>query len=212
MNANAYKMCFWLIAHTIYEPSFLSTIRNEIAPAIKGSKMDINYLAEEKNCPMLNAAFNETLRYTSAATSGRVVLSPTNIGGKTLYPGARVLMPYRPSHFNEEVFGPDIFKFDPQRFMKNKELTKNPAYRPFGAGSQYCSGRFLARREVVGFLAFVLDRFDISVKNMGGNDPLRSEVQSFPRLDVNKPNLGIISPIPGDDIIVSIKPRKDHSL
>ena len=208
MNANVYKMCFWLIAHTIYEPSLLSTIRHEITPAVKEGKIDVNYLVEEKNCPMLNAAFNETLRYTSAATSGRVVHSPTTIGGKTLYPGARVLMPYRPSHFNDEVFGSNIFEFDPQRFLENKELTKNSAYRPFGGGSQYCSGRFLARREVVGFLAFVLERFDIDLKNMGGDD---SPKPQFPRLDVNKPNLGIISPILGDDITVSIKPRKKDS-
>ncbi len=206
MNANAYKMCFWLVAHTIYEPSLASGIRDEIAPAIKGGKMDINYLVDEKKCPLLNAAFNETLRYTSAATSGRVVLSPTKIGGKTLYPGARVLMPYRPSHFSDEVFGKNIFDFNPQRFIKNPELTKNPAYRPFGGGSQYCSGRFLARREVVGFLAFVLDRFDIGLKN--SSEPA---AQQFPRLDVNKPNLGIISPIPGDDLIASIKPRKKDS-
>lgn len=85
MNANVYRMCFWLVAYTIYEPSLMSTIRNEIGPAVKGGKLDISYLVEDENCPMLNAAFNETLRYISAAASGRVVLSPTNIGGKTFY-------------------------------------------------------------------------------------------------------------------------------
>ena len=119
MNAHAYKMCFWLVAHTIYEPSLASSIRDEIVPAIKGGKMDISYLVEEKKRSMLNAAFNETLRYTSAATSGRVVLSPTHIGGKIPYPGARVLMPYRSSHFSDVVFGENIFDFNPQPFIKD---------------------------------------------------------------------------------------------
>ena len=203
MNANAYKMCFWLLAHTNFDPSFLSAIRDEITPAIQGGKMDINSLVDEQTCPVLNAAFNEALRYTSAATSGRVVLSPTNIGGKTLYPDARVLMPYRPAHFSDEAFGPNTLAFDPHRFIRNKELPKNPAYRPFGGGSQYCSGRFLARREVLAFLACVLDRFDIALA-----DKSKPQPQSFPRLDVNKPNLGIISPVPGDDVVVSIRRRK----
>ncbi|KAL9100798.1 MAG: hypothetical protein Q9163_003864, partial [Psora crenata] len=42
-----YKMCFWLVVQTIYEPSYLSTTRNEIGPAIKGGRVDINYLVEE---------------------------------------------------------------------------------------------------------------------------------------------------------------------
>ena len=212
MNANVYRMCFWLVAHTIYEPSLMSTIRNEIGPVIRGGKLDINYLVEDQNCPMLNAAFNETLRYTSAAASGRVVLSPTNIGGKKLYPGAKVYMPYRQSHFSDEVFGSRILDFDPQRFVSNKELAKNPAYRPFGGGSQYCSGRFLARREVIGFLAFILDQFDISLGNIRRDDTPASGAQRFPRMDISKQNIGVISPVPGDDIIVSIKPKKKDSL
>ena len=212
MNANVYRMCFWLVGHTIYEPSLVSTIRNEIGPAIKAGKLDINYLVEDQNCPMLNAAFNETLRYTNASASGRVVLSPTNIGGKTLYPGAKVYMPYRQSHFSDEVFGSNMFEFDPQRFVSNKELAKSPAYRPFGGGTQYCSGRFLARREVVGFLAFILDQFDIGLRNTSGDDAPESGMQHFPRMDINKQNIGVISPVPGDDIILSIKPRKKDSL
>ncbi|KAL8827932.1 MAG: hypothetical protein Q9170_006814 [Blastenia crenularia] len=207
MNANAYKMCFWLLAHVLCNPSLLSTIREETAPAIKGNKVDINLLVDEDTCPMLNAAFNETLRYTSAATSGRTVTSHTQIGDKTFYPGVKVLIPYRPGHFDESVFGRNVREFDPQRFLKEKDLTKNPSFRPFGGGAQYCSGRHLARREVVGFLALVLDRFEISLSD-AGKDAEGSSSQRFPRLDVNKPNLGIISPMPEDDLRVSIKNRK----
>ena len=206
MNANAYKMAFWLLAHVIFDPWLLSSIRKEMAPAIKGDSIDIEYLVAESDCPVINAAFNEALRYNSAATSGRVVLSPTSIGGKTLYPGAKVLMPYRLGHFDEEVFGPNAIGFDPQRFLKNEDLLKDPAFRPFGGGSQYCSGRFLARREVLGFLAFVLDRFDMDL-SVTADGPSESGAQHFPRQDVNTPNLGIISPVPGDDICVSIRRR-----
>lgn len=209
MNANAYKMAFWLLAHIIFDPSLLSSIREEMAPAIKGEDIDIEYLVSEASCPLINATFNEALRYTSAATSGRVVLSPTTIGGHILYPGAKVLMPYRLNHFDEEVFGPNPMAFDPQRFLKNKDLLKHPAFRPFGGGSQYCSGRYLARREVIGFLVFVLDRFDLDLSGTAdGSSESGGAQQRFPRQDVNTPNLGIISPVPGDEIRVSIRHRK----
>ncbi|KAL8921810.1 MAG: hypothetical protein Q9208_005567 [Pyrenodesmia sp. 3 TL-2023] len=209
MNANAYKMAFWLLAHVIFDPSLLSSIREEMAPAIKGEDIDIEYLVSEASCPLINATFNEALRYTSAATSGRVVLSPTTIGGHVLYPGAKVLMPYRLNHFDEEVFGPNPMAFDPQRFLKNNDLLKHPAFRPFGGGSQYCSGRYLARREVIGFLVFVLDRFDLDLSGTAdGSSESGGAQQRFPRQDVNTPNLGIISPVPGDEIRVSIRHRK----
>ena len=207
MNANAYKMCFWLLAHILCDSSLLSRIREETAPAIKGNDVDINVLVDEDTCPMLNAAFNETLRYTSAATSGRTVVSHTKIGDKIFYPGVKVLIPYRPGHFDDSVFGLNVHDFDPQRFLKERDLTKNPSFRPFGGGAQHCSGRFLARREVVGFLAFVLNRFDISLSDTGQGTK-GSVPQRFPRLDVNKPNLGIISPMLDDDLRVSIRHRK----
>lgn len=113
-------------------------------------------------------------------------------------------MPYRLGHFDKEQFGPNVDDFDPQRFLRDNDLANNPAYRPFGGGSQYCSGRFLARREVLGFIAFVLDRFELDLDGTG-NGKWRG--QRFPRQDVNKPNLGIISPMPGDDVRVSIRYR-----
>ncbi|KAL8949024.1 MAG: hypothetical protein Q9222_004833 [Ikaeria aurantiellina] len=201
MNANAYKLCFWLLAHIVCDHSLLSQIRKEIIPAVKGGQVDVSLLVDEKACPVLNAAFNETLRYTSAATSGRTVTSDTRIGNKIFYPGTKVLLPYRPGHFDDTVYGHNVHDFDPQRFLRTKDLIKDPSYRPFGGGAQYCSGRFLARREVVGFIAYVLYRYDIG-------RPEESIRQPFPRLDVNTPNLGIISPMPGEDLRVSIRHRE----
>lgn len=83
---------------------------------------------------------------------------------------------------------------------------------PFGGGSQHCSGRFLARREVIGFLAFILHQFDISLSNMKRDGTPESGAPQFPRTDISKQNIGEISPVRGDDIILSIKPRKKDSL
>ena len=71
MNTSAYRMSFWLVAHTIYESSLISAIREEIDPGIKGGKSDINYHSRRSKLP--NAQ-----RYTSAAASSRDVDSARN--------------------------------------------------------------------------------------------------------------------------------------
>ena len=108
-------------------------------------------------------------------------------------------MPYRQLHFEESVFGPQIHEFKPQRFLENPELARNPSFKPFGGGVTYCSGRFIARREVISFVALALHHYDLDLKDPG---------QQFPRQDENKPTLGVIGPAKGDDILLVVKPRK----
>ena len=149
--------------------------------------------------PLLGAAFDETLRLTSAASSARTVLVPTLIGRKVLQPSTKLIMPYRQLHFEESVFGPQINKFKLQRFLENLELGRSQSFKPFGGGVTYCSGRFIARREVISSVALVLYEYDIELK-----DPM----QRFPGQDESKLTLGMIGPVKGNGILLVVKPRK----
>lgn len=102
-----------------------------------------------ERCPRLEAVFNEVVRLTSSSSSIRNVTSLTEIGGKLLHKGTKVLIPYRQLHLNEDIFGADLLHFNAERFFTNKELARSSSYRPFGGGVTYCPGRFLARREVI---------------------------------------------------------------
>lgn len=64
---------------------------------------------------------------------------------------------------NETGFGKDAKEMDRERFMRNKGLERPPYYRPFSGGIVLCTGRYIARREVLGFLAIALWRFDMEV-------------------------------------------------
>ena len=63
-----------------------------------------------------------------------------------------------------------------------------------------CPGRFIARQEVLAFVAFVLKRFDLKLVSKGKG----KLQQDFPRLEELKPTLGVIGPVQGEDVVVEI--------
>lgn len=124
------------------------------------------------------------------------------IGGKTLQPGRKLLMPYKQLHMDTAIFGPNADSFDARRFMNDKSLERSTSWRPFGGAKTHCPGRFLARREVYMFLAVVLFRFDIKLVPQPGERMVR-----FPRADTSIPAGGLLPPVKGDDVFVEIKCR-----
>ncbi|KAF2712344.1 cytochrome P450 [Pleomassaria siparia CBS 279.74] len=154
MNANAYKLVFWIITHLLFDPRLMEEIKAEIEPAFRGqehSAPDLDYLFD--SCPLLVSTCEEVLRLTNWPIGTRTVQVDTAIGGKKLRQGRKLLMPYRAMHFDSTVFGADAAAFNPRRSMENKALVTNKSYRPFGGAAYYCPGRYIARREVQMFTA-----------------------------------------------------------
>lgn len=198
INSNPWKLAFWLLSYILYDPQLHANVVAETKPAIRpdaAGGVDVQYLVT--HCPHLEATFNETLRLVAASTSIRNVIAPTPIGSKLLLPGSRLLMPYRPMHFSSKIFGPHTDQFKPSRFVQTPGLSKHPAFRPWGGGSTFCPGRFLARREISAFVVGFLQRFDVEVV----------EGEAFPRRDEVTPNLGIMEPVKGDDLKVRVRVR-----
>ena len=189
----------------LHDQSLLKEIRTEIDQAFLGrggacSSPNISHLLE--GCPLLNSAYDEVLRYTNNAMGVRLVVNQTRIGGKTLRPGRKLLMPYRQMHLDGDAWGAEAANFDPGRFMRDKSLSRSPSFRPFGGGNGYCPGRFLARREVFMFVATVLRRFELSLfPSSDGSKP------KFPSLDETTPTGGILSPAAGEDVILQVQSR-----
>ena len=176
--------------------SLLDRINEEIQPAIpRNGDISLPYLKD--SCPQLAAIFHEALRLCSASSSMRLVTAPTRIGGKQLPVGSRVVVPFRQMHFNDSVFGPDVDAFDPERFIKSKNLVHSSSYRPFGGGISYCPGRFIARQEVAVFVALLLKMYDVEVAGDG----------KFPELDSGKPTTGLMSLKEGEDVLLKLTPK-----
>ena len=216
INGNAYKLCFWILAYVFHDDDLLGRLLAEVSPAVHGQEeeVDINHLLN--NCPLLDAVYNETLRITASSSSVRTVISPTALGNKSLSPGNVVLIPCRQLHFNPQAFGPDVFRFRPQRFLERKALQRDPYFRPFGGGTTYCPGRFLARREVFAFITLALCRFEVCLSSSPPPSPQRERNEAkavrlpvrFPKMEEMKPCLGIMGPARGEDVLLDID---DHS-
>jgi len=138
---------------------------------------------------------SECLRLCNAASPIRIVTTPVIIGGKRFQPGARIVCPSRELHFDTAVYGPDPARFDSERFIRDKALTRSGSYRPFGSGLSYCPGRFIAKEAVKVFIVLVLHRFEIQLEGE----------QGFPAMEVAKPTTGLMSPAKGEDILVNIR-------
>lgn len=46
-----------------------------------------------------------------------------------------IMIPSRELHINEAVFGAKPLDFDAERFLNDKQLAKDPSFKPFGGGT-----------------------------------------------------------------------------
>ena len=149
----------------------------------------------------LDATYLETLRIVNGALSARKIVAPTPMGSIILRKGNTILIPFRQLHYNKAIFGNVPSYFNPQRFLKEKNLRNNPSFKPFGGGVNYCPGRFLAKHEILVFVALFINRFDINVATVDLQDENKCTRQPFPKLDESTPALGVNGPVKGQTCI-----------
>lgn len=135
------------------------------------------------------------MRIHGGASTFRRVVYDTVIADYNFSAGSDVMIPSRELHLDSLHWGADPEVFNHLRFLENPKLSSHRGLRPFGGGDTLCPGRFLVRQTALSFAATVLTRYDIEV--LGG-----IESQKFPDGDVNKPTLGVIPPVPGQDIMI----------
>ena len=189
-----------MVSFILCDPELLAAIKAEISPAFHDDTVDYSYLYD--HCPRLAAIHVEMLRLTFGSFSVRKVAAPIVMGGKKLLPGNTVIVPIRSLHYDADVFGRDPTAFDPTRFLDKPQLEKDPSYRPFAGGITYCPGRFLAKRQNVGFVAMLLHRFDVEV--VGRERGPKGEMAP-PAIDQDSPSLGIMGPVKGTELFVRFK-------
>ncbi|KAK0634373.1 cytochrome P450 [Bombardia bombarda] len=213
--SNEHNSCFWVLAHLFHDESLLDLVKKETEAAWRVNpddasgepQLDIKYLCA--NSPNLNSIFNEVLRLNNTAAAVRVATEKTTLsGGKTIPQGGMLVIPFRQLHTNEAVWGDDVGRFNPERFIGPgagggaNTKDRSSSFRPFGGGATYCPGRTLAKHEVFGFTAILLRRFDISLAR--GAAKVK---QRMPQLNSMTPSFGLNGPIQGQDVIVDIADR-----
>lgn len=131
--------------------------------------------------------------------------------GKLLSPGKVVLIPCRQLHFDERHFGGNALQFRPERFLEDKDLSRSTSFKPFGGGTTYCPGRFLAKREVFTFVALFLCRFEVDLGPPEDELATKSwSLPSFPKIEEMKPCLGIMGPAKNEDVKIYVRRRVEE--
>ncbi|PYH98110.1 cytochrome P450 [Aspergillus ellipticus CBS 707.79] len=196
-DANAYKAAFWVLSYILYDPQLRKQVRQETAPAVgPDGGLDMAYLVDR--CPRLSSIYHEVLRLTKRDVVFRQVVRDTQIGGKHLRKENYAMIASCQLHENCETYGADAVSFNPDRFLKQPELAHQPGFYPYGGGKYYCPGRYFATVEIYGFVALMLNHYQMELAVPG---------ELFPRRDESLLTFGISRPVPGDDLHVRLTRR-----
>ncbi|CAL1145996.1 unnamed protein product [Cladocopium goreaui] len=111
--------------------------------------------------------WQEALRFHPTVIHfGRQAEVDTTLGGKYKLPaGSIVTISHCMLTHSEEIWGPDVMSFSPERMEKGYP----EMHMPFGFGGRTCIGKRLAYVEGVYLLAFLVKNFRLRV---GGDAPV----------------------------------------
>ena len=206
LNTNTYKLCFWLVSYILNDTTLLARIRAEVDLVMASGAYDVDRMIQD--CPLLESCYYEALRVASSPLSVRNVVQPTELGGKMLQAGKRVLLSYRRLHMNKKHYGPDVEHFVPDRFMENKDLSRSPWFRPFSGGAAYCPGRFMAKQEAITFVALAVHRFDLELPDLEPVPGGRATPQKFPVFCPWGTVSAVLLPENGASYVVRVRERQ----
>ncbi|GAB1212298.1 hypothetical protein ATERTT37_001436 [Aspergillus terreus] len=167
---NSLPTTYLAVVHILQSEALLQTIRQELKSAgyDKLSPAQRVQILPGK-VPLLRSVWFETLRMHNNLITLRNVENETRIATRpewALPKGAVISVPAALIHYNETLH-PDPDVFQPNRFM-DKSLggqgeNAGRTLKPFGGGSSYCPGRVFGEKQLMGFVAELLMRFDVEI-------------------------------------------------
>ena len=191
VNANSNNNIFWLLMQIHTRPELLSDIREEVAAYVHISptderdddglpKLDIDVEGLVKHCPLLKAAFYETMRMNMSGLGIRQVLQDVTLResagdaamfGKskpqayTIPAGSTLVLANGTMQKDARIFAePELF--NPARFLEEGPDGKVRAHmrnlHTFGGGMYKCKGRYFAERQVLIIASSLLVMWDVA--------------------------------------------------
>ncbi|KAK1421472.1 hypothetical protein QVD17_23831 [Tagetes erecta] len=136
-----------------------SCAREEVLNVLGDNDIDIDGLNRLKVVTMI---FYEVLRlYPPVTETYRIANKDMTLGRFSLPSGTQIALPIMLIHYDEQFWGSDAKKFNPNRFSEGiSKATKNQViYIPFGWGPRICIGQNFALIEAKLALAMILQRF-----------------------------------------------------
>lgn len=195
---NTAPAIFWVLNFVYLDSKLLEELRTEIAASAlmttseqTGTKVHhLDFKGLQKECKLLMSTYQEVLRLQSDNVSSQLIFKDAMINDQYLLrKNSVVQIPGAVIHQDPAVWGPDVKKFNPGRFLKGAEKHHPGAYRVLGG---------FATAELISFVAIFIMRFDLVPVNYGWRKPLAA-----------KGSLVDAIPSPTADIDVHVKMRKE---
>lgn len=144
-------------------PDAQNKLYEELRSVLKSSTDNV---AEEEmsKMPYLDLVIKECLRLLPVAViQGRAVTKPLKLKNYTLPAGTVAHIPSLQAHTDENLWGPDVLEFKPERFEEENFKKIHPyAYIPFSNGQRICPGMKYALLTMKIFLSKFLMRYKVS--------------------------------------------------
>ena len=121
------------------------TITSHGMRALMENPDQLQYLVD--NPDKIAGATEEMIRYNTAfIVMRRQCMEDTEVGGKLIKKGDKIIMHYHTVNHDESIFGEDAMQFDVRRPERMPNMYNE--HRAFGVGQHFCLGTHLARLEV----------------------------------------------------------------
>ena len=211
LKAPQNQVIFWMLFHLYSNSSLLAKVREELEPYVTPSdisspagqqspKISINLKSLQSDCPLLSAAFLETMRLNSLSQSTKTILQDFSVTESIedaqmqghAHPhtydfkkGDILWLPHA-VHQKDTRFWPEPDTFDPNRFLVRPDEkdgedarlgVEYKTMKVWGGGGTMCKGKAFAEGEVAIFVAAILMVWDCEKIGDGGQwiDPGRSK-------------------------------------
>jgi cytochrome P450 len=155
-----------LLWHLLRTPQALSRLRKEVdeIPTKPENSTSYSYKATSR-LEYLQAVVTEGFRINPVFVMPLMRVIPDggkNIAGQFVPGGTDVSICNHVLHHDEDVFGPSLEKFSPERWMTG-EYDRTAYLMPFGAGHRACVGRNIATAEIQKLVVSLLARYEITL-------------------------------------------------
>lgn len=108
---------------------------------------------------------NESLRlYPPASLLPRMAFEDIKLGDLHIPKGLSIWIPVLAIHHSEEIWGPDVNEFNPDRFA-SRSSGSGRNFIPFAAGPRNCVGQAFALMEAKIILAMLISRFSFTISD-----------------------------------------------
>ncbi|KAL1965265.1 hypothetical protein VTN77DRAFT_5867 [Rasamsonia byssochlamydoides] len=162
--------------YLLKNPACLRRLREELDTAVQTGLIEnrpsgLVSWAESQRLPYLDACIKEAFRVHPAAGLPLERVVPAqgmDIAGHWVPGGTIVGCSAWVIHRREEIFGPDVDLYRPERWLEASEeqlKVMNGTMFQFGAGSRTCIGKNISLMEIYKLVPSFLRRFDVHLAN-----------------------------------------------